>query len=63
MYISDESLNPTLETNILYVNWNLNKNLKEKKLKIKVFNSWKRFMWLISKNIGILYRLLCQQKL
>ena len=32
LYVSDESLNHTPETNItLYVNWNLNKNLKLKK--------------------------------
>ena len=35
LYISDESLNSTPETNIaLYINYNLNKNLKNK-LKIK----------------------------
>jgi len=32
LYVSDESLNSTPETDMtLYVNWNLNKNLKHKK--------------------------------
>ena len=37
LYVSDESLNSTLETDVtLLTNWNLNKNLKQKnKLKTK----------------------------
>ena len=32
LYVSDESLHSTVETNItLYVNWNLNKILEKKK--------------------------------
>lgn len=44
LYVTDESLNSASETNMtLYVNWNVNKNLKHKQsktLSVSVKNSY-----------------------
>ena len=54
LHVSDESLHSTPETNItLYVNSNLNKNVRlKKKVKQKIINKWNKLHALKKKLMG-----------